>query len=235
MELKAFVIEIDLDYSKKMAARCIESAARYGITVERFKGVHADNARQVMEDEGLEWTWANNNKSTAVCPKTGLLQVPYVTQDMDARIGCAMSHYLLWKMCAAQDDPFLILEHDAKFCNPIPDQVVQNFTSACMVNDPAGSTPGGNEWSMTLRMKGNGLHDKTIARRDPKIPDGLAGNSAYLLRPATAQKLIDLYKEVGVWPNDATMCRQLIDGLQEVWPPVTVVRSSFSTTSKKWR
>jgi len=78
--------------------------------------------------------------------------------------------------------------------------------------------------------QGPGLHPKTHIFPDD-IPDGLAGNSAYLLRPATAIDLMNLYALHGVWPNDATMCRQLVPNLEECYPFVTCVRSTQSTTA----
>ena len=45
---------------------------------------------------------------------------------------------------------------------------------------------------------------------DYNIPQGLAGNSAYIIKPGGAKKMLDAVKEYGMWPNDALMCKQLI-------------------------
>lgn len=84
-----------------------------------------------------------------------------------------------------------------------------------------------------MRTRGtHGVHAKTrvFARHDLR-PDGLAGNSAYVIQPATAQRLCELQAEVGVWPNDATLCEQLVPGLEELYPFVTRVEQAESTTS----
>jgi GR25 family glycosyltransferase involved in LPS biosynthesis len=57
----------------------------------------------------------------------------------------------------------------------------------------------------------------------------LAGNSAYVIKPHAAQQLIDLVDSIGAWPNDAIMCRQLIDGLEEHYPFITEVQAEQST------
>lgn len=174
-----------------------------------------------MHQHGLRWTWANGNTSPAVCPVTGLRQHPY--GDLKAKIGCSMSHYLLWLEC---DEPTLILEHDAVFIAPLP---YVAFRSICQVNDPRGATPRGDWWSDRMAERGPGVFPKTPVFDDKK-PDGLAGNSAYLLQPSAAAGLVEAFHRLGVWPNDATMCRQLFQ-LEELYPFVTQVEQEQSTTS----
>ena len=53
------------------------------------------------------------------------------------------------------------------------------------------------------------------------VPQGLAGNSAYVMKPRGAQKMLDLAKEHGMWPNDALMCKQLI-------PEIGVTRNFYT-------
>ena len=66
---------------------------------------------------------------------------------------------------------------------------------------------------------------------DPDRPDGLAGNSAYVIHPEAAYEMMSLFRVYGVWPNDATMCIQLYPELYELYPFVTRVESKQSTTS----
>jgi GR25 family glycosyltransferase involved in LPS biosynthesis len=143
-----------------------------------------------------------------------------------ARVGCAMSHFLLWLQC---DEPTLILEHDAVFVRPWAEF---DFDHVCMVNDPDGATRRGAWWSAAMRNRGPGVYPKTwVTSPADRVPDGLAGNSAYVIKPHAAQALCDLYRRVGVWPNDATMCEQLMPGLQECFPFITKVEQTQSTTS----
>jgi GR25 family glycosyltransferase involved in LPS biosynthesis len=66
---------------------------------------------------------------------------------------------------------------------------------------------------------------------DDKIPQGLAGNSAYIIKPEGARRLLELVKEYGLWPNDAIMCRQLISKLGITKTYYTKVQGLESTTS----
>ena len=224
--MKAYVITLTgNDYSEACAARCIQSAADHGLEVSAFEAVPADMALDTMHAHGLKWTWAKNNTAPDVCPITGLKQHPY--GRLSPKIGCSMSHYLLWNRCAIDDEPLLILEHDAVFLRPLPEV---DFNGICMINDPAGATPRWQWWSEQMQQRGPGIFLKTRVF-DGDRPDGLAGNSAYLIKPWAAHQLIDLFHRIGVWPNDATMCVQLLPYLQELYPFVTCVKQEQSTSS----
>lgn len=234
--MKAFVITLkDNTYSENKAAECIDSAAAVGVAVERFYGVDKDHAEQAMKDAGLKWTWAYSNTAPDICPISGLHQFPYTSAtgslaNISSKIGCSMSHYELWKRCVDLDEPILILEHDAVFLRPLPDI---EFNGICQINDPIGATPRANIWrDIMVKRGGEGAFEKTWIRRPDErhIPDGLAGNSAYLVKPWAAQELIDKYHELGVWPNDALMCKQLFPYLEEYYPFITKVNQTQSTS-----
>ena len=224
--MKAYVITLRNNaYSRFSSLRCIISARRHDLRVRRFYGVDKYHAKNVMREHGLKWTWAKNNTETVKDPVTKLRQHPY--GKLEPKIGCAMSHYLLWQRCTELQEPILILEHDAVFMRPLPD--VQ-FNGICQINDPRGATPHGAAWSDSMAKRGDGIWPKTLVMPRGQ-PDGLAGNSAYMLTPWAAAELMAAFKEYGVWPNDATMCIQLFPYLQELYPFVTMVRQTVSTTT----
>lgn len=218
--MDAYVITLrGHEYSERVADRCIKSAREIGgIEVKKFDAVAADDAVRVMGASGLKWTWGSG------CPKTGLAHHSY-GGDEAARIGCAMSHYALWEKCAYSGKRMLILEHDSVFLRPF---FVFKFKAACMINDPAGATPRGDWWHEQMVKRGPGAWQKTRIFESDR-PDGLAGNSAYVLQPLTALHLMQTVKWLGVWPNDATMCRQLVPNLQEHYPFITRVEPERST------
>ena len=84
-------------------------------------------------------------------------------------------------------------------------------------------------------------HDKILEKTDffqpvPRIdeyniPQGLAGNSAYVIKPAGAQLMIDLTQEYGMWPNDALMCYQLVPKLGVTRNFYTRIQGLRSTTT----
>ena len=222
--MKAFVITLDGNaYSERKAARCIETAGDFGLEVKRFPAVGPERAQAVMQAHGLKWTWAKGNTAPDVCPLSGLKQHPY--GKLASKIGCSMSHYLLWLYCMERG-PLLILEHDAVFLRELPEV---EHRGICQINDPRGATPKGAWWSDHMNSRGSGVWPKTVVFNDGR-PDGLAGNSAYLLKPEAAAKLVQAFHDYGVWPNDATMCRQLFE-LDELYPFVTRAEQEQSTTT----
>lgn len=220
--MKAYCITLrGHEYSERVGARCIQSATEVGkIRVEKFDAVNRHEARAVMESRGLIWTWGKG------CSVTRLKHHDY-GGDLDARIGCAMSHYLLWERCVELWEPILILEHDAVFLREMPQF---DFTTVCQINDPNGATRRGKWWSdYMVRRATVGVHAKTLVASDPRVPDGLAGNSAYVIRPLAAYQMMGLCKNLGLWPNDAIMCQQLMH-LEEYFPFITKVEQERSTS-----
>lgn len=212
--MRAFVITLEGDeYSERVADRCIESA---NIRVEKFTACTGAESRLRLDGHRLKWTWGGGYK--------GMVHKPY-GGNHDRRVACFISHYELWMLCASLDEPFLILEHDAVFVRPFKEF---EFESVCMINDPLGATPRGDWWNEQMVKRGPGVWPKTRVFDDTR-PDGLAGGSAYVINPAAALRLMDLAHNVGAWPNDALLCRQLVDGLQEHYPFITEVRPERST------
>lgn len=217
--MEAFVITLEgNEYSERVAWRCVETASTIGgLQVEQVAAIGPKTSLDVMRGFGLEWTWGNNGG--------GLIHHSY-GGSLERRVGCAMSHYQLWHHCAEIGKPILILEHDAVFIQPFERF---EFQGICQINDPAGATPCGDSWSSHMIHRGPGVFPKTKVFNSGR-PDGLAGNSAYLIKPHAAEKMIGLYREFGVWPNDAMMCIQFIPYLEEFYPFITRVEQSQSTT-----
>ena len=165
--MKAFVITLQgNEYSEAKASNCIASAEKVGLHVETFYGVDQHHADVAMNKYNLKWTWAKNNMAEDVCRETGLKQFPYngpngKRANIRNKIGCSLSHYILWKMCVELDEPILILEHDAVFLRPLPEI---EFNGICQINDPAGATRNSAWWSLTMVQRGEGVFEKTWKR-----------------------------------------------------------------------
>lgn len=220
MQLTAYVITLmGHEYSEAVAERCINSGRDVGgISVDRFPAVSAECAVSAMQARGMRWTWGENG--------AGLRHHPYAGR-LEPRLGCAMSHLLLWERCVERGEPLLILEHDAVFIRKLESFA---FKAICQINDPAGATRRGQWWHEQMVARGPGVWPKTRLPQNLAVPDGLAGNSAYVIQPHAAQTLIELCHVHGVWPNDALMCAQLVPDLEERYPFITRVEQSMSTT-----
>lgn len=231
--LNVKIISHGSQYSIEKAKACMNSASKfdhdYLFDISIFKSPEITTARDEMQKYNLKWTWADNNTQEMICPLSGLIQRPYIGANLEAKIGCFMGHFLLWKECVLTNSQMLILEHDSIFIAPLQ----KNDYILCQINDPAGATRLGQWWSDKIKNRGTkGIHLKTEIPSDKNVPDGLAGNSAYIISPKIAKQMIDLTYYYGVWPNDALMCRQLLPNtLQEIYPFVTKVNQQRSTSS----
>ena len=200
--------------------------------IDRFDAITSNDVDVVMEEEGLEWNYPWSGRQIDF--STGLIKSAYPTTVRNARIACALSHYMLWKKCRDSNEQMLILEHDAQFMEPLPDETVQEFYDSraliASINSPLGATRKATLYHTKIRQShGNFVPVPEID--DMKIPQGLPGNSAYMIKPAGAQAMIDLVANFGLWPNDAIMCRQLIHGLYCSARYYTRVQGTQSTTT----
>ena len=176
--------------------------------------------------------------------KSGMLLSSYPTANLDKRISCFMSHYNLWLKCIKDDKPIMILEHDAFFTRNFDYSIIEDRFKGDILalNSPMGATRRAKLYDTKIKEMykskakppKDGINITLVPWIDDKtIPQGLPGNSAYIIKPAGAKKLVELTNEHGIWPNDALMCKQLMPGkLQQVFPWYTKVQKIDSHTSK---
>jgi len=203
----------------------------------------------------IQYTYPKTAAENRLDILSGLNLSAYPTKDLRKRISCFLSHYSLWRLCFQMKEPIMILEHDAFFVRKfdfanITDRVTGNILG---LNDPSGATR--KQWvynsncigrhqdfEMKWINRNRDNKDKQLPEyavfaapnvdNDNKIPQGLAGNSAYVIRPEGAANLMGLVAEHGFWPNDAIMCKQLLPRqLMQIYPYVTKVQGTTSTTS----
>lgn len=183
----------------------------------------------------VAWSWPTRTEDDGYCLYTGLYKRTYQAADQNKVVACALSHYRLWKLCAESNEPIMVLEHDAEFFRDfeVSSIMLDPKWGAVGLNDPRGNTRKGQTFHAKVAQCGDGIHRVPIIDEptEPPFPMGLAGNSAYLIRPAFAKKLLDEVQRIGMWPNDAVMCRQLFPELKVLYPYATKVRRMGSTTT----
>jgi GR25 family glycosyltransferase involved in LPS biosynthesis len=106
----------------------------------------------------------------------------------------------------------------------------------CGINNPIGATRKSKIFFDKVKLQLQGKEGLTLApyvdeSSDLPLPSGLAGNSAYVIKPWAAKKLLEKTAEVGIWPNDALMCRQFFPWLQVSYPFYTTIQNTPSTTT----
>ena len=195
---------------------------------EIFEATIAENAEDHLSKLLLEWKYPWEGVVTDL--KTGLKKSAYPTQNRLNRIACAISHYRLWAVCAKTDKPMLIMEHDAIFIQKFRyDNLLEDkHYNIIGINNPIGNTRKSHEFHKILQQsvdrENTGIVPvPTIDNFD--IPQGLAGNSAYIIKPKGARMCIKAASEHGLWPNDALMCKQLI-------PHMGVTKAYYTNTQR---
>jgi GR25 family glycosyltransferase involved in LPS biosynthesis len=195
---------------------------------EIFEATIAENAEDHLSKLLLEWNYPWEGVVTDL--KTGLKKSAYPTQNRLNRIACAISHYRLWAVCVKTDKPMLIMEHDAIFIQKFRyDNLLEdNHYNIIGINNPIGNTRKSHEFHKILQQsvdrENTGIVPvPTIDNFD--IPQGLAGNSAYIIKPKGARMCIKAASEHGLWPNDALMCKQLI-------PHMGVTKAYYTNTQR---
>lgn len=216
--MKAFIITLNNDSSKQYTQTCIDSIT----TTESILDVEIFDASTPDTLFDVNWTWPVTKKKT--CPYTGMILKAYKNANIKKRIACAQSHYRLWQRCVELNETICILEHDAIFVRKFESFEFDGGVLA--LNSPIKATFMSNEYDAALV---EGINDIPYIT-DLSKPQGLPGNSAYIIKPWAAQELIDKQDEIGWWPNDAIMCRQIFPWLKIVKPYYTQVQDIKSTT-----
>jgi GR25 family glycosyltransferase involved in LPS biosynthesis len=233
--MKAFVIRIKGDESSESAAKhLVKSCHDKFIEFRMFDAITPDLVDIVMNQLNIKWNYPWSGMQMDFT--TGLRKTAYPTVDPKKRIGCFLSHYKLWQTCVAYDEPIIIHEHDALYFHeanrlPIKDWKNSHF-DIIGFNSPLGATRLQHKYHQVVQDS-SANHGVVRAPQidDLQVPQGIAGNSSYFIKPAGAKKLIDLVAEYGAWPNDAIMCRQLITTLGQSQKYYTHLQKIQSTTS----
>ena len=225
--MKAYIITLTT-HPKSMAAakRCIGSA---NIPISIFDAVTEEDAERIMREEKIMWKYPWKGEQMDF--KAGLRKSAYPTANPLRRVACFLSHYMLWKMCIEKDEPIMILEHDAIFIKPFDETAFMKAECDIIsMNDPRGATRRAQDFHEKLQQ-GHQTIQRVPTIDDLMVPQGLPGNSAYIIKPSGAKKMLDLVKEYGAWPNDALMCKQLIQSIASSKIYYTKVQGTPSTTS----
>jgi len=229
--MKHFAIRIKgYDVSEIAAKNLLQSSENVGndFKIELFDAVLPENAQDFLKKRNIKWNWPWEQVDIDIA--TGLKKTPYRTENKLARMACFCSHYALWER--ATKETVMIFEHDALFIRriyPMSD-VLQKAPYVIGINDPRGATRRSNEFYRILQL--NESEIQKVPRIDtPDIPQGLAGNSAYIITPDAAKQVIEKVKILGAWPNDALLCYQNFSFMRVTKRHFTRVQKIRSTTT----
>ena len=228
--MKAFVITLFNDrYSLQSAETTLRTAKEMSgeLDIERFRAVTPDKIKDTTYSYPKEGETSIYENMTLV---------GYQAKDIGKKIACSLSHLKLWNKCVELDEPIMILEHDAVFIRKFKLGKLMNSIEdgdIVMINDPRGATRRGQLYHENIIRWDTGLNViDGVNLPDENVPDGLAGASAYIITPKAAKKASELQSTIGIWPNDALLCKQLFPHkLKSYYPYITRVNQRKSTTT----
>jgi GR25 family glycosyltransferase involved in LPS biosynthesis len=193
------------------------------------------NAFLTSNKRDVNYTWPKTAAEDRIDFSTGIYRRAYAAADWRKVAACSVSHMRLWQHGINIDEPIMILEHDAIFLRSFDYKDLEDQWNGgvCGLNDPRGTTRKARIYDQKVReVSGLCTVPYVDDPSDIPLPSGLAGNSAYIIKPWAAKKLLDKMVEVGIWPNDALMCRQFFPWLQQYFPYLTTVQGTPSTTTR---
>jgi GR25 family glycosyltransferase involved in LPS biosynthesis len=242
--MKALVITLTNNHPSNMGSRMLLQSIKKTNSKLEPMIIDATTPMTLAQDlskidaintKGLEWSWPIDPSQDKLDMKTGLYLRHYETNDITKVVACMVSHMRCWQMCIDLDEPIVVLEHDAIFNRTFDfkKDLTKGFKGGIIgLNNPKGTT-----------RKSKVFHDKVSKKEglqpvpsvdelhDDPLPQGLAGNSAYVISPTAAKKLLMKTREIGMWPNDAVMCKQFFPWLQVVYPYYTEVQHGLGSTT----
>jgi len=237
--LPTFIISMLNNHSSIVATRrCINSIKQTKSKLDTYilDATTPENLDEYLKNGKMslkDWTYPKSPGETKIDLETGMKLTGYNASDYRKVVSCFHSHLRLWIMCTKLKHNIVILEHDAIFTRKFDvADIRENFTGGIIgLNDPRGATRKSGVYHQEV-VKQNKKPVVDVPWIDNKsIPQGLAGNSAYIITPRAAEALIEKCKKTGMWPNDAIMCKQIFPWLQQAYPYYTTVQGVKSSTT----
>jgi len=201
--MKAFVLTIkNLEESNQAADRCIKSASTFGYKVEKHYGY-------TPEDDPV-----NMLKELNIPINQFKEKYSYLEKCVAAFLG----HRSLWKKSVDLQENVLVLEHDAVFTGPLPDNVIDST----LYDIVSFGTPSYGKWNTPSIL---GVGQLTSKQYFP-------GAHAYMVTPYGArQALKKAQTEAG--PTDTFFNIKRFPYLKEYYPWPVMASDSFTTIQRR--
>ena len=198
---------MNLHASKEIAYRCKESAADVGIRVELFPAVDKNSSLEELANEGLEIA------SQEV--KDQFLQgADSKYSNQNAVLGNFVSQYRIWNKILNNNQPGIVLEHDAVFLAPLPN--LEGKGHIINIGIPS--------FGAFKKQTTPGVYPM-FSKPGGYIP----GAHGYYVTPAGAEQLIHAAKTYGAGPCDLFLNNKMFPDIKEIWPQIVEARDTFTT------
>jgi len=193
--MKSYIIRLKQhEFSSDIAQQCVSRAQQFGLDVEFFDAVTGKQALEIFQHHGIQ-------------------KYPHkLKRNTDGVQGCACSHYLLWKQCAQDQTPYLILEHDAYMIRPLPN-MLDKFDHVLKL-DPCDPFAPTYDYD-TAQDHGINIvrYDTGWGYKKKAAPYGgyFRGAWAYIIKPKAATMITQAMANNGWVPADKQFGETLLD------------------------
>lgn len=237
--MRALVINLDGQSFRKLRESVDEHESR--VYLERFRATTPETLDEDLKQfPWFRWTWPMQGQLEGICLKTGVYKFVYQAKDQQKKIACSVSHMRAWQEVVDYGRPTYIFESDAVLVRKLQPYMMHKMdgkphADILGLNDPHGATRRADAFHQSVAQDST---SSTVSKPIPTVnyagernyPQGLAGNSAYYITPKGAKALLEKAKELGMWPNDAFMCKEVFPWLRTAYPYFTKVSGERSTT-----
>lgn len=196
--MKGYVVTLmNLPESVKMAQRCVNTAKRFDVEVEMFPAVNKDVAMDELKEEGL--ILASYDQSYS---------------NVGAVVGNFVTQYRIWNKIVDNNEPGIVLEHDAVFVDNIPN--LKSKGDIINLGKPS--------YGKYLTKTKSGIYPM-FSKSGGYIP----GAHGYYLTPKGAAELIAFAKSKGAGPCDIYLNNKSFPNIKECYPWPIEAHDEFST------
>ena len=210
--MKAFIIRLkDNDISEKHAKECVDEAKKYNIDVNYFDAINGKDYTEHLQKLKIVPTYKFKKGRAGV-------------------FGCFLSHYYLWKKCAEENMPYLILEHDGYFIRPLPSNILDQFSDVLKLDnlDPySKSYEAIIDEEKTLEQyvyKYHNYQAKFLEKN--QTGNYMRGAYSYIIKPHAAQRIVEWISVNGFVPADQQLGDALVD-IQVVVPTIARLHPAY--------
>lgn len=196
-----------LKNSSALSDRTVLSGKQFGVKVEKVESINPDNLQQTVKELDLFLKYTPVKSTVTDFEK---LTAP------QGRICNGVTHYMLYLKCIEEDQPYMILEHDAYFVSPPPRQGIY---------DGVIQISSHNTYQMTAEKMKGCVRAQKMFKHQPnyqyddnwdkqtgilKHPlSGLNGTSGYIIGPEAAREMVSYIRADGVAFADRIRKRHL--------------------------
>lgn len=189
--MRAKIIRLkEIELSKRTADECVIQAAKFGIQIEEFDAING----LYCEDH---LTKLNIKPAKKIRP--------------GAR-GCTLSHVYLWKECIDKNVPYLIVEHDGYFIEPLPENILDKFKDILKLDN---CNPYSETYEQDIVDRSGRPFEVIDLADDPEFHSVAGkysrGSYAYIIKPHAAKMLIDWISINGFLRSDHQLGTDICD------------------------